>query len=154
MTILFFTSRFWPEIGGVETHALEVAKELVKRGHKVSVISENHGGLKDKEDYKGIEIYRIKIQTSERLKKFAIWHWLFKNRNLIKKADTIHCHDVFYWFLPYKFLYPKKPVFTTTLATAGYSSSNSMKALRPIKMRSGIIRRIWKQNTTWLLHKG
>lgn len=113
MTILFFTSRFWPEIGGVETHALEVAKELVKRGHKVSVISENHGGLKDKEDYKGIEIYRIKIQTSERLKKFAIWHWLFKNRNLIKKADTIHCHDVFYWFLPYKFLYPKKPVFTT-----------------------------------------
>lgn len=113
MTILFFTSRFYPDIGGVQTHALEVGKELVNRHRKVIVIAEKHGGLKDKESYKGIEIYRIKINTSEKLKKFVIWKWLFNNRNLIEKADIIHCHDVFYWFLPFRFLYPKKPVFTT-----------------------------------------
>lgn len=113
MTILFFTSRFYPEIGGVEKHALEVAKELVKRGQRVIVISENHGGLKEKENHGEIEIYRIKINTSEKLKKFIIWGWLYKNRELIKKADIIHCHDVFYWYLPFRFLYPQKAVFTT-----------------------------------------
>lgn len=113
MTILFLTARFWPECGGVEKHALEVGKELVNRGHKVIVISENHGGLRDRENYKGIEIYRIKINATERIKKFIIWLWLLKNRKLIEKSDIIHCHDVFYWFLPFRFLYPKKPVFTT-----------------------------------------
>lgn len=113
MIILFFASRFWPEIGGVEKHALEVGKELVKRGHKIIVVSENHGELKDRENFGGIEIYRIKINTSERLKKFTIWKWLFNNRKLIEQANIIHCHDVFYWFLPFRFLYFKKPVFTT-----------------------------------------
>ena len=113
MTIVFFTHRFWPEIGGVEKHALEVALELVKRGHKVTVLAENNGNLKDGEIYNGIEIIRIRIHTSERLKKFIIWKWLFINRKLIEKADVIHCHDVFFWFLPFRFLYPKKPVFTT-----------------------------------------
>lgn len=113
MTIVFFTSRFYPEVGGVEKHALEVSKELIKRGHNIIVVSENHGGLKDRENYGGIEIYRIKINTSERLKKFVIWKWLFENRKLIEKADIVHCLDVFYWFLPFRFFYPKKPVFTT-----------------------------------------
>lgn len=113
MTILFFTHRFWPEVGGVEKHALEVAKELVKRGHKVTVVAENHGKLKDKETHNGIEIKRIRINTSEKLKKFVIWKWLLRNRKLIEKVEVIHCHDVFFWFLPFRFLYPQKPVFTT-----------------------------------------
>lgn len=113
MTIVFFSSRFYPEVGGVEKHALEVSLELVKRGYKVIFVCENKTGLKNHEIYKGIEIFRITIFTSERLKKFIIWKWLFFNRKIIEDADIIHCHDVFYWFLPFRFLYPKKPVFTT-----------------------------------------
>jgi len=32
---------------------------------------------------------------------------------LIQEADIVHCHDVFFWYLPFRFLYPKKKVFTT-----------------------------------------
>ena len=32
---------------------------------------------------------------------------------MIKESDIVHCHDVFIWYLPFRFLYPKKPVFTT-----------------------------------------
>ena len=42
-----------------------------------------------------------------------IWFWLFKNKKLIKETNIIHCHDVFIWYLPFRFLYPHKKVYTT-----------------------------------------
>ncbi|HVZ66830.1 MAG TPA: glycosyltransferase, partial [Patescibacteria group bacterium] len=28
-------------------------------------------------------------------------------------ADVVHCHDVFFWYLPFRFLFPRKRIFTT-----------------------------------------
>lgn len=134
MNILFLTRRFWPEIGGVEKHCLEVGKRLVESGHEVVVVTETHSNLKFEilnfksiSKYKNIKINRIPITLGEKQKKFQIWKWLWKNRNLIKEADIVHCHDVFYWYLPFRFLYPKKKVFVTFHGYEGNLPPNKRK---------------------------
>lgn len=97
MKILFLTHHKWPHVGGVEKHVYEVTKSLERGGHKVTIISE--------ED--------IKYPHIKLLGLIYIWFWLFSNRKLIENADIIHCHDVFIWYLPFRFLYPSKKVFTT-----------------------------------------
>ena len=122
MTILFLTRLFYPHIGGVEKHVLEVSKILVKKGHSVTVLTEKfERGLLDTDEIDGIKILRIgngknnwsfgKLRIN--LKKFRVWGNLWKNINLIKEADIIHVHDVFFWYLPFRFIYPGKPVYTT-----------------------------------------
>ena len=117
MKILFLARRFWPSIGGVEKHVLQLSMELIQKGNKVTVVTESHDASSkckvQSAKLPGINIYRIPITRGERLKKFQIWKWLWKNRELIKEADIVHCHDVFFWYLPFRFLYPKKKVFTT-----------------------------------------
>jgi len=78
MKILFLTRRFWPEIGGVEKHVLEVGKQLVKLGHEVEVVAEENKILKQVQDDNqardemgntdSIKIYRIPITKNEKLK--------------------------------------------------------------------------------------
>lgn len=97
MKILFLTHYFYPHIGGVERHIYEVSKALSAKGHKVKVVSE--ADIK----YPHIKIFGL----------ISIWVWLFRNRKLIEKSDVVHCHDVFIWYLPFRFLYPKKKVITT-----------------------------------------
>ena len=97
MKILFLARHKWPHVGGVETHVRELGKRLKIKGESVKIISE--------ED--------IRFPKIKYLGLLYIWFWLFKNRKLIKWADIIHCHDVFIWYLPFRFLYSKKPVYTT-----------------------------------------
>lgn len=117
MTILFLSRLFYPHIGGVETHVLEIGKRLIKRGHRVIVITEEYqskdSSAKTTGEVEGIEIRRIDVGQDNSRKKFRIWRQLFKLKQIIKDADIVHCHDVFFWYLPFRFLYPKKKVFTT-----------------------------------------
>jgi glycosyltransferase involved in cell wall biosynthesis len=119
MKILFFTRRFYPDIGGVETHVREVGKRLVEAGHEVSVVAEEAVSRSARESAKsvgeidGISVYRISISGGEKQKKFSIWTWLWQHKELIAEADVVHCHDVFFWYLPFRFLYPHKKIFTT-----------------------------------------
>ncbi|MBI2443470.1 MAG: glycosyltransferase family 4 protein [Candidatus Levybacteria bacterium] len=114
MTVVFFCRFFYPHIGGVERHVYELSKRLQKKGWKVIVITEQHdSSLKLKETYDQISIYRIPVAETSKGKKYRIWKWLFVHRSLIKSAKVIHCHDVFYWFLPFRFMYPLKHVYTT-----------------------------------------
>ena len=123
-------------IGGVEKHCLEVGKRLVKKRYGVTVITERLNLSKVSEVsevLEGINIYRIPITTKERFKKFQIWLWLFKNRKLIREADIVHCHDVFFWYLPFRFLYPRKKVFVTFHGWEGiYPPRWQAKAIRKI----------------------
>jgi len=114
MNILFFSRLYSPHIGGVEKHVNEISKILTQKGHKVTIITEKHfSGSKTKETIEGIEIFRMPNFKDGKLKKFKIWKWLWKNKQLIKNADVVHCHDVFFWYLPFRFLYPFKKIFTT-----------------------------------------
>ncbi|MEK7571952.1 MAG: glycosyltransferase family 4 protein [Patescibacteria group bacterium] len=138
MSILFFCRRFYPQIGGVEKHVLELSKQLLQRGHQVSVITESFSGAKQQETISGIQVYRIPVRKEGRSKKFYLWSYLLKKRELIQKADLVHCHDVFFWYLPFRFLYPEKPVYTTF---HGYESY-------PIKKKAILIRKL-SEKLSW-----
>lgn len=116
MKIIFFTRLFYPHVGGVEKHVYEVGKRLVQEGHEVTIITESLPKsriINPEYDLKLFKIYHIKIGKNLRFKKFTIWKWLWNHRELLKNADIIHAHDVFYWFLPFRFLYPNKKIYTT-----------------------------------------
>lgn len=131
MKILFFSRRFYPSIGGVEKHSFEIAKRLVKLGHCVSVITE--GKEFNTNEYNGIVVYSIPVKFCEKLKKFEIWLWLFKNRKIIECSDIVHCHDVFFWYIPFRFLYPDKKIFVTFHGWEGvFPPSFSAKIIRKI----------------------
>ncbi len=133
MTILFFAKRFYPYVGGVEKHVLEISKKLTVKSYKVIVISEkvdktysNHKHLNlESARFAGrpieIESYKIDAGKDDWFKKFRIWKQLWRYKKLIKNADVVHCHDVFFWYLPFRFIFPKKPVFTTF---HGYEGNN------------------------------
>ncbi|MFC1653871.1 glycosyltransferase family 4 protein [Patescibacteria group bacterium] len=114
MKITFLSRMFHPHIGGVETHIYKLSKILIKRGHKITVITEQHDkSLFEEEIFEGIHIHRIPtFNHSEKDKKFYIWQYLFRNRKLLTSPDIVHVHDVFFWVVPLKLILVK-PVFTT-----------------------------------------
>lgn len=97
MNILIISRKVSPHIGGVEKHINEISKVLTKKGNKIKIISEAD----------------IKYPHIKLLGLFYIWVWFWKKRNLIKQAEIIHIHDVFIWYLPFRFLYPTKKIFIT-----------------------------------------
>jgi glycosyltransferase involved in cell wall biosynthesis len=114
MKIVFFSRLFYPHIGGVERHVMEISQILIQKGHDVTIITEKYtSGLKIKEEIGGIHVCRINSGKEDWFKKFRIWQELFRLQKIIARADIVHCHDVFFWYLPFKVLFPKKPVYTT-----------------------------------------
>src|SRR5436190_5487473 len=108
MKVLCFTPSFYPKIGGVEKHVLEISKELLKQGHIVSVLTEfdadyqnnkknnyqsstnsDRGNNKSKQpvksiqtkhfDFQGIKIYYLNFGKNDWFKKFRIWSSMFEN---------------------------------------------------------------------------
>jgi len=113
MNILFFSRLFYPHIGGVEKHVMEISKILIGNGNKVTVITEKIPGTQDKELIEGINIKRISVGKDNWFKKFRIWREIWRYRDLIINADVIHAHDIFFWYLPLRFIFPFRKVYAT-----------------------------------------
>ena len=98
MNVVFFARHFYPHIGGVEKHLFKIS-EILSKKHTITVVTEQHDtSLPLSERYDNIHIYRIPIKGSEKNKKFEIWKYLYKHREIIRSSDIIHIHDVFFWF--------------------------------------------------------
>jgi glycosyltransferase involved in cell wall biosynthesis len=113
MKILLLTAYYYPRIGGVEYVVRETVKEFKRRGHQVTIITRKHDSkLRDEELVDGITVKRIPHPRGWK-GMWRIWLWLFKNRKLIKQSDLVDCENIspFYWYLPFRFIYPRKPVF-------------------------------------------
>ncbi len=109
MNIVFLTRRFAPDMGGVETHVLQISKILVSQGHIVTVITQSQGApIVD-----GVTVIRLPLYPDGKEQKFHVWEWMLEHIHLFFNADVVHCHDVFFWYLPLRFLLPWKPVYTT-----------------------------------------
>ncbi len=133
MKILFLTRLFYPHIGGVEKHVYYLSKELLRKDHAITVVAERHNAvLPLSETFEGIAILRIPMPKSQSLKKFSIWWWFLHPLQTVRDADVVHCHDVFFWFLPFRLLFPKKPVYTTF---HGYESY-------PIRFQAIVVRKL------------
>lgn len=59
MRILVFSSYFLPHKGGVENYVYQTSKRLVKRGHKVWVVTSKLKGMKEREKIDGIDVVRV-----------------------------------------------------------------------------------------------
>lgn len=97
MNVLILSRRVWPEVGGVEKHIRETSKILTSKGFRLKIISE-----------KDIKYPKIKF-----IGILYIWFWFLKNIKLIQRSDIVHIHDVFIWYLPFRFIFPNKKVFIT-----------------------------------------
>ena len=113
MNILFISRSYYPHIGGVEKHAREIARRLIKRGHKVVVVTQLGPKEKQEELKDGVKIIRFYYPKIKLLGLLRIWLWFINNLQLVKEANVVHIHDVFIWYLPLRFLFPQKPVFVT-----------------------------------------
>ncbi len=106
MKILQVTNRFYPSLGGVETHVLEISKRFVNAGYEVVVLSsdfkELNGGEKYTDEEKKGKIFGIKFIRFWSFRVFGIdastfplflFFWLILN---IRKYDVVHSHTYGY----------------------------------------------------------
>jgi glycosyltransferase involved in cell wall biosynthesis len=108
MRVVFLTRRYWPVVGGVEKHIYELSRQLTIDGHEVHIIYATKS-IPASSPAPAIHLHTIPDTHS----KLAIWRSLFPYISLFFRADIIHCHDVFFWYLPFRFLMPFKHVYTT-----------------------------------------
>ena len=65
MKILFWTSAFWPRIGGIETYGLALLQALQARGHQCVVITNKYlPKIPSYEIYQGIPVYRYEFDEA------------------------------------------------------------------------------------------
>jgi len=101
LKILIVTHYYKPHIGGIEIVAYNQAKELVKQGHEVTIVTSKLHHEKAVEQNEGIIIVRV---TAWNLfeKKFDVPYPIFSPRLIstikseIKKNDIIHAHGALY----------------------------------------------------------
>jgi len=61
MNIIQVCPRYYPDIGGVETHVKEISERLVQRGHRVEVVcSDPHGIYPKKDIINGVQVTRFR----------------------------------------------------------------------------------------------
>jgi glycosyltransferase involved in cell wall biosynthesis len=114
MKILFVTRMAEPHVGGVEKHVSEVSTALQKKGHKIIILTEKYDKcLKNTEIIDGTKIVRFSYPHIKLVGILVVWWNILNQRKLIMGADIVHIHDVFIWYLPFRFIYPRKKVITT-----------------------------------------
>lgn len=64
MNILFLVHRFYPSIGGLQSYTYTLARELIARGHEVSVYTSVYDKTKVYQILDGIQIYRFPMPIS------------------------------------------------------------------------------------------
>jgi glycosyltransferase involved in cell wall biosynthesis len=98
MKALIITESYLPNIGGVEKHIASTLPYLEAADFDIKIISKK-------------EIFK-----NRKLLKFfgllQIWWAMARRITLIKEAEVVFVHDVFIYYLPFRFIFPKKKVIT------------------------------------------
>lgn len=90
MRVLFFTYRYWPEVGGVEKYIHRLCKALQELGQEVRLLTVAHtDGLPAREVHDGVEVHRIPGHRSP----IRAWMHMMGKRHLFRWADAIHVSD-------------------------------------------------------------
>jgi len=116
MKVIFFVRRYWPAVGGVERHVqfLTAALKEQSPSTEITIITEQYDSrLAKQEVFQGREIHRIPVSQSEKNRKNEVWDWLTAHSDVVKSADILHIHDVFFWMLPNLFSFPRPKIFIT-----------------------------------------
>ncbi len=113
MKVVFCCRLFSPHIGGVETHVGQISQRL-KDQNEITVVTQQHdSSLPLHQNIDGITVWRIPVASNLHHLKWHVWRWWICHIKLIWQADIIHTHDVFFWMLPFRFLFFWKKFFMT-----------------------------------------
>ncbi len=94
---------FPPIIGGVETHLTMLLPEFLKKGYKVSLLTGSVEGEKEKDNFKGVKIYRTPLLDLNWLAKRGLEALdeditkTFTHFIESTKPDIIHVHNMHYF---------------------------------------------------------
>lgn len=134
MNILFLTRLYTPHVGGVEKQVRELSKRLVDKGFKITIVTEKYRkNLKNEDIIEGVRVIRISYPDKKYLGIICIWLALLKKIKMIIAADIVHTHGVFVWYLPFRFIFPLKPIYTTF---------HGWEGVYPIPTKNIILRKI------------
>ncbi len=115
--ILVLTHFFYPHVGGVEDHVLETSQRLNQIGFDLDILTRRHQlELPARDSYQDLDITRIAFPEIKFLGLIILWlklFWFLLIKNYIWQYDLIQIHDIFIWYLPFRFLFPFKKVVTT-----------------------------------------
>ena len=91
MKIAQICPRYFPDIGGVETHVKEISERLVKAGHDVEVITtDSTGKLNKRETINGVKVIRFRSFAPGNAYYFAPQIYFYLKRH---NYDAIHAHS-------------------------------------------------------------
>lgn len=133
MNVLMISKYYFPHVGGVEKHLRNINSNLNKKGYKVKVITEKYDNkLENNEVIEDVEVFRFPIIKFKIIGLLLIWIRLMNFISIIKNSDIIHIHDVFIWYLPFRFIFPNKKVYVTFHGYESYPVKTSAIILRKI----------------------
>jgi len=90
MRVAIVCPRFYPYIGGVETHVLEISKRLAKKFDIEVITTDPTGKLKKFEEMYGFKVRRFKSFAPNEAYYFSLDLYRFIKR---EKYDIIHAHN-------------------------------------------------------------
>lgn len=125
MKIIQVCSRYYPEIGGIETHVKELSEALVKRGHDVEVVCTSSHKLPEKDIINGVKVTRLRAFAPGEAYFFSpAMYFYLKGQD----CDVVHAHN--YHSFPVLFAaLARKKKFIFTPHTFGFSKSLIRKTL-------------------------
>ena len=121
--VLMVTARFFPEIGGIETHTYEVSRRLVSQGFRVTVLTTDRSRQRpEQEIVEGAHIIRVPSWPRER--DYYVAPDIYK-RILSSAADVMHVQG-YHTFVPPVAMAAalrRRLPFVLTFHSGGHSSS-------------------------------
>lgn len=143
MNIVHICKRFSPAIGGVESHVFAVAHQQVLRKKSVTVLTQATDATQEiTEVINGITVLRLSHKTGEDKK--AVWQEIQLYSSVLKEADVVQVHDVFWWILPQYFLIVGKC----------YTTFHGWETQFPIPFTAKLQRWVYAKLSTKTVHIG
>lgn len=132
LNILMVTPRYYPFMGGIETHVYEVGRRLVQYGHRITILTTMLADpLPREEECEGMRILRVPAWPRKRDYYFAP-----ELGAIVKQAkwDLVHCQGCHTFVPPLAMLAAREArlPYLLTLHTGGHSSPlrNSIRGLQ------------------------
>jgi len=133
LNICFVTVDFPPILGGIASHAYELAKALVNLGHQVTVVTPLVPGSAREEEIAGVRVVRPWIPRQRPF--YNIWlHWHLRRHLARHPCDIVHVHGM----RPLESTRGLKAPVVFTNHTSGFL----MRMSRPEKSFRGLLSRV------------
>ena len=139
MRILLVTSAFWPYPSGVSEAVYYLAKGLIKRGHKVKILTTNYPSNWEDKDNDGLDVIRFgRVIFLPFNKSATTFPWgtdiPFRVKQMFKKEeyDVIHMHGCYPPEIGFWALHFSKTINCVTFHTAGFKNIPLLKPISAV----------------------